>query len=157
MEEGPLRIWVGTVPEVDLGDRVDRLSLVPIVRAAVDPRTDEELVGQPYGPLRTHYVLCGPDEAEVAMVPRLIKRGDDSAVRPFVDEAERRGLRTLVFGRHDLEPIVGSAAAIVLHAGPTRGALLVCPRVTDTRGIKCSSASLEMCRPKDTPLAAASK
>jgi hypothetical protein len=122
MEEGPLRVWIGAMPDVDLADRTDRLSLVPIVRAAVDVAGDRDDLAARYGPLRSDYVLCGPDEAEVAMLARSVSRGDDPRIRPFVDDAERRGLRTLVFGGDDLEPVVGSTAAIVVHPGPTRGA-----------------------------------
>lgn len=122
MGEGPLRVWIGTAPEADFGDRADRLSLVPIVRAALDVGGDPEARSQRYGPLLTDYELCGPDEAEIALVPRSIASGDDPSVRTFVDEAEQRGLRTMIFGSRDLEPIVRSAAAIVVHPGPTRGA-----------------------------------
>ncbi|MCB0976749.1 MAG: exostosin family protein [Acidimicrobiales bacterium] len=110
------------MPEADLFDRHQRLWLVPIVRAHLDADDDPAVLADRYGSLLSHYVLCGPDEAEVALLPRLVTSGDDPSIRPTVDEAERRGLRTLVFGGGDLEPVVRSAAAIVVHPGPTRGA-----------------------------------
>lgn len=122
MEEGPLRIWVGALPEVDLHDRAQRLSLVPIVRAAIDRDVAPDVRRERYGSLLDRYVLCGPDEAEVALLPRTVSDGADPAIAPLMAEADRRGLRTMIFGVGDLEPIVDTDAAIVLHPGPTRGA-----------------------------------
>jgi hypothetical protein len=118
----PLRVWPTSEPGVDVTDRLERLGLSPILRARRDDRMDEAALAGRYGSLRTHYRLTGPDEAEVALLPRLLEQGDPGELEVAVAAAESRGLRTLVFASHDLEPIMPSASIILLHPGPTRGA-----------------------------------
>ncbi|HMS90581.1 MAG TPA: exostosin family protein, partial [Acidimicrobiales bacterium] len=60
-------------------------------------------------------------EAEVAVLPRLYEATDQRDVTDTVRRAEARGLRTLVFSGHDLEPVMASGSVILLHEGPTRG------------------------------------
>ena len=120
MEEGPLRVWVGAVR--------DRSPTATTALARPDRSRSDRCRRRPrrrvgrYGPLVTDYVLCGPDEAECAGAPDRWPDDEPQCGPWSTQEAEQRGLRTLVFGRGDLEPIVRSAAAIVVHPGPTRGA-----------------------------------
>lgn len=117
-----MRVWVDPMPDVDINNRVDRLSLSPIVRARLDDRFDEPTLARRYGSLRTSYQLTGHEEAEVALLPRALEHTDPSEFHALLRRAEARGLRTLAFGSHDMEPIMPSASVILLHPGPTRGA-----------------------------------
>jgi hypothetical protein len=120
--EGPLRVWTGSLPEPDMTDRRTRLALNPIVRSLLDHRLDPAARAERYGSLLTDYVITGPDDAEVALIHRSFEHVDRKDFRHQVAEAERRGLRTLVFSGNDLEPMMPSPSIILLHPGPTRGA-----------------------------------
>ncbi|HMS90580.1 MAG TPA: hypothetical protein PKE56_19185, partial [Acidimicrobiales bacterium] len=63
MSSEPLRIWADPLPEVDIGDRAQRLSLSPILRPVLDDRLDPAAAVARYGSLRTRFVLTGPAEA----------------------------------------------------------------------------------------------
>lgn len=127
MTSEPLRVWCGSQQHVDLSNRLERLTTSPIALAHLDDRLDGDAARERYGPLLTDYVLTGIEDAEVALVPRMVERGIGADERSFVDTAERAGLRTMVFGRDDMEPVMPSESIILLHPGPTRGAQ---PRAT---------------------------
>ena len=57
MSSEPLRVWAGAVAGLDVHDRTSRLSLSPIVRAAVDDRAPRPELDARYGSLRTGYRL----------------------------------------------------------------------------------------------------
>lgn len=122
MADEPLRLWCGDRPSVRFDEKADRLSVVPVLRAHLDDRFEPAELARRYGALRDAYSLTGLDEAELAVVPRVFEHTDPAAFRSVLARAERRGLRTLVFGAHDLEPLMPDESVILLHAGPTRGA-----------------------------------
>ncbi|MCB1031270.1 MAG: exostosin family protein [Acidimicrobiales bacterium] len=93
-----------------------------MLKGLLDPRVDEAERVQRYGSLATSYRLVGHDEAEIAVLPRVREATSTEEVRNRVREAERYGLRTLVFGGTDFEPINPFDSVIQLHPGPTRGA-----------------------------------
>lgn len=115
-------MWAGRAPDVDVGDRLRRLSLNPIVRAQLDRRLDATQRARRYGSLLTHYRITARDDAEVAVLPRSVEQTGRTELQEFVSAAERRGLRTVMFGSYDLEPVMASASIILLHPGPTLGA-----------------------------------
>lgn len=117
----PLRIWADPLPVVDVRSRSERLSLSPVLRPVLDDRFDRAAAADRYGSLLRRFLLTGPDEAEVALLPRLYEATDSREVVDTVRRAEARGLRTLVFSGHDLEPVMASESVILLHPGPTRG------------------------------------
>lgn len=134
----PLRVWAGPVHGVDFEDRGNRLGLSPVLRAHLDDRFDEDELAARYGSLRTAYQLTGPDEAEVALLPRAYERSTPEELRSLLVQAEARGLRTLVFAGGDLEPVMPADSVILLHPGPTRGAqpradVLALPYLFDDR------------------------
>ena len=122
MPNQPLRVWAGPVSGVNVTDRAARLSLSPILRARLDDRFGDAALAERYGSLRTSYQLTDPDEAEVALLPRALEHTEPAEIHALLKQAEAHGLRTLVFGSDDLEPIMPSASVILLHPGPTRGA-----------------------------------
>lgn len=122
MTKGPLRVWIGPRPEVDVHDRLQRLSLNPIVRAHLDQRHDDDWRAERYGGVLANFTLVGPADAEVAMLPPVLERCPRDHARSFVADAERRCLRTVIFASNDLEPAMWSRSIILLHPGPTRGA-----------------------------------
>ena len=122
VHDEPLRVWSGPLPKVDVADRTARLALNPIVRAHLDQRYSPDQLARSYGSLLTHYVLTEAADAEVAAYPLTIGADADAASLSFVAEAETHGLRTLVFGGHDVEPVLAAESIILLHPGPTRGA-----------------------------------
>lgn len=117
-----MRVWTGSLPDVDVRDRNARLSLSPVVRARVDDRLTPSLHRDRYGSLASGYDIVDASEAEVAMFPRVFETARTEEFLTFVRSAESNGLRTIVFSGHDLEPIMPSESAILLHPGPTRGA-----------------------------------
>lgn len=117
-----MRVWTGSLPDVDVRDRNARLSLSPVVRARVDDRLTPSLHRDRYGSLASGYDIVDASEAEVAMFPRVFETARTEEFLTFVRSAESNGLRTIVFSGHDLEPIMPSESVILLHPGPTRGA-----------------------------------
>jgi hypothetical protein len=115
-------MWAGPMLDVDIEDRLDRLSFNPIFRAHLDRRLDEGDRAARYGSLLTHYQLCDLGEAEFGIVPRFYERTDPRQFRAMLDAASKRGLRTIVFGTDDLEPLMKHDSIVLLHPGPTRGA-----------------------------------
>jgi len=95
---------------------------VPLLRGQFDDRFDEQELGRRYGSLRTNYEVVNLEDAEVALLPRLFEHTEPAAFRRLLSQASGRGLRTLVFGGDDLEPVMPDESVILLHPGPTRGA-----------------------------------
>ena len=122
MSVAPLRVWTGPIPGTDVGDRSARLALCPIVRAHIDDRLEGTARSDRYGSLLTHYVLTEPDQAEVAVLPRVVEHAGSDALHHLLQGAEQHGLRTLAFSGDDLEPVMPSSSVILLHPGPNRGA-----------------------------------
>ncbi len=121
--DSPLRLWAGEALGVDMTDRRQRLGLNPVVRAHLDRRHAEASRAERYGSLLTCFrVVPDLSDAEVAVVAPVVGRSLPDGIRGQIAAAESHGLRTLVFGSHDLEPIMPSASVILLHPGPTRGA-----------------------------------
>lgn len=119
----PLRVWSGPLPEVDISDRATRLGLNPIVRARLDHRLSPDDRVDRYGSLDSCYrIVDSPGESELALYPFVLNGGERTTFIPFLREAEKRRLRTVVFGGGDLEPVMPSESVILLHPGPTRGA-----------------------------------
>ena len=118
----PLRVWIPSDGPVDLDHRPSRLALVPIARAHRDRRADADTRHRWYASLLSSYLPTEPSEAEVAVLPTYLEQTAPEVVRATVAAAEASGLRTLVFGGHDLEPVLPSASMVLLHPGPTRGA-----------------------------------
>lgn len=120
---GPLRVWSGPLPQVDMSDRAARLGLNPIVRARLDDRLSATDRFDRYGSLDSCYRLVeSPHESELALYPFVLAGGKRTSFIRFLKEAERHHLRTVVFGGGDLEPVMPSESVILLHPGPTRGA-----------------------------------
>src|SRR5690606_10194876 len=115
----PLRVWVIDVAVDDVLNSPNRLSFNPIVRSHWGRHSNHPQAHRP-NPVSTHYSLCERDDAEVAVLPRLYEATDAAVFRSAISKAETFGLRTLVFGGHDLEPIMPSPSVILLHPGPTR-------------------------------------
>ena len=126
MGDEPLRVWAGTLPDLDITDRLARLSLNPIVRAYQDRRLDPEKRAARYGCLLTDYRLVDLADAEVAVMPRTWEQTPRHEALSLVDTASRHGLRTMVFSGDDLEPVIPDPSVILLHPGPTRGAQRHC-------------------------------
>ena len=122
VHEEPLRVWSGPTPQVDVANRSARLALNPILRAHLDQRYPADQLARSYGSLLTQYALTEAADAEVAAYPVTIGAQADAASLAFVAQAEALGLRTLVFGNHDVEPVMPVESVILLHPGPTRGA-----------------------------------
>lgn len=117
----PLRIWIGAHEDVDTYNRSERLALNPIARAHLDRRGDRSWRQDRYGTILDQYEVAEVAQAEVAVLPRVVERTGRAELHSMIATAERHGLRTLVFGSHDLEPILSHSSAILMHAGPTRG------------------------------------
>ena len=105
----------------DVLNSSNRLSFNPIVRSHWGRHSNHPQAHRP-NLVSTHYSLCERDDAEVAVLPRLYEATDAAVFRSAISRAEAFGLRTLVFGGHDLEPIMPSPSVILLHPGPTRNA-----------------------------------
>jgi hypothetical protein len=117
----PLRVWAGTVPRIDFSDRLARLTLAPPVRGLLDDRHPPEVLDARHRSLRAGYVLTGPAEAEVSILHTQWEWMDRADALAHLRAAEGHGLHTLVFSGDDLEPLMPTASAVLLHPGPTRG------------------------------------
>lgn len=122
MSSEPLRIWVHGLPKIDFADRIERISLAPMVRPLVEAAHGHPIQAAEGSSLRTHYALTSPEDAEVAVLPQAYERTDLAEIADAVRRAEVHGLRTLIFSRDDLEPVLPWRSAILVHPGPTRGA-----------------------------------
>lgn len=123
MSAEPLRIWVHRLPTIDFGDRLQRVSLAPMVRPVVEAAQGLAVHAPESATVRTRYrFTSSPEDAEVAVLPQVYEVTPVAQMAEAIARAEVHGLRTLVFSRADLEPVLPWRSAILLHPGPTRGA-----------------------------------
>lgn len=123
MPAEPLRVWVHRLPTIDFRDRLQRVSLAPMVRPVVEAAQGEAIQAPESAAVRTWYRFTdSPADAEVAVLPQVHEVSDRPQMDEAVARAEEHGLRTLVFSRDDREPVLPWRSAILLHPGPTRGA-----------------------------------